>query len=104
VNDETINALERAALLAILTELAGGACRCGSAKKPRQAFCKSCYQRLPRLRRVALYKRVGEGYEQAYAAACEYLDLGAPSKTPDRLLSNSSMFSTVENSPKRGPS
>jgi ATP-dependent protease HslVU (ClpYQ) peptidase subunit len=38
------------------------------------SFCRSCYFILPAKARKDLYSRVGEGYEQAYAAACAVLD------------------------------
>jgi hypothetical protein len=55
-------------------ELAGTECRCGYKKKPRQTFCTRCYFRLtPELRRD-LYRRFGDGYEEAYEAAVAVLD------------------------------
>lgn len=44
-------------------------CECGRAKQPRQSFCRTCFYHLPKLLRARLYKRVGEGYEEAYAEA-----------------------------------
>jgi len=58
----------------LIAELAGTVCRCGSTKVARQTFCKRCYYRLPEFLRRALYRRVGQGYEQAYAQAAKMLD------------------------------
>lgn len=58
----------------LIAELRGGLCRCGAAKQPRQTFCRSCYFTLPAKMRSALYRRIGEGYEQAYQAAADHLD------------------------------
>lgn len=41
---------------------------CKKTKKARQTFCRSCYYKLPISKRQDLYKRVGEGYEEAYEA------------------------------------
>ena len=58
----------------LVAELAGLRCRCGAVKIPRQTFCRRCYRLLPRSLAKALYKRMGEGYEDAYAAACAHLE------------------------------
>lgn len=52
-------------------------CRCGNAKVRYQSFCKHCYHRLPRPRRMALYHRFGQtggSYEEAYSQAIDYLE------------------------------
>ncbi len=49
-------------------------CRCGNAKASKQTFCRTCYLSLPKQIRQALYKRISQGYEEAYAAAAERLD------------------------------
>ncbi len=54
---------------ALVAELQGTACRCGASKKAKQTFCRACYFALPKGQREALYHRVGNGYEAAYAAA-----------------------------------
>jgi len=57
----------------LLNELAGAECACGSPKIPRQSFCRACYYLLPPRLRRPLYKRIGEGYEQAYDEAAAFL-------------------------------
>lgn len=44
-------------------------CYCGAHKKPRQTFCIRCYRSLNASQKAALYRRVGEGYEEAHASA-----------------------------------
>lgn len=58
----------------LLEELAGKLCRCGGVKASKQTFCRFCYFKLPKAFRSALYKRVGEGYEEAYDAAVKVLE------------------------------
>lgn len=58
----------------LIDELSSTACRCGKNKRPRNTFCTGCYYSLPQPMPVALYHRVGQGYEEAYAAAAEFLD------------------------------
>lgn len=58
----------------LLEELQGTTCRCGRDKKTKMTFCGRCYHQLPRRIQRSLYKRVGEGYEEAYSTAVEYLD------------------------------
>ena len=48
-------------------------CLCGRSKKPRFAFCYQCYKKLPPDMQRALYKPFGGGYEQAFEAACKWL-------------------------------
>lgn len=57
----------------LLHELKSGQCPCGNRKRPRETFCSSCYFALPRVMRQELYNRVGEGYEEAYKQASDYL-------------------------------
>ena len=57
----------------LLLELLGFACRYGRVKVPRQTFCAECYRALPVAMQRALYRRFGQGYEEAYAAAVAYL-------------------------------
>ncbi|MBX3396535.1 MAG: hypothetical protein KF841_14330 [Phycisphaerae bacterium] len=51
---------------------------CAGKKKGMQTFCGKCYFKLPHAMRKALYDRVGEGYEEAFAAACDKLGVGNP--------------------------
>jgi hypothetical protein len=60
-------------LIALARELRGFKCRCGKVKASHQTFCSRCYHRLAPSLRTALYRDVGEGYEEAYDAACSVL-------------------------------
>jgi hypothetical protein len=51
---------------------------CGKAKKSRQLFCYVCFMALPAGRRSALYKLVGEGYEEAVEEALKSLSIQNP--------------------------
>jgi hypothetical protein len=46
---------------------------CAGAKKPGMSFCRSCYADLPVNMARALYKRVGQGYEEAFDHAVRKL-------------------------------
>ena len=46
---------------------------CGSKKPSRMSFCADCYWRLPREKRIALYRLFGDGYEEAYTLALKWL-------------------------------
>lgn len=58
----------------LIRELIGMKCRCQATKESRQTFCKRCYFRLRKDLQRRLYRRVGEGYEEAYREAAEFLD------------------------------
>ena len=53
----------------LIDELNGTLCQCGGGKARKQTFCRKCYFGLPKLMRQALYRRIGSGYEAAYADA-----------------------------------
>lgn len=57
----------------LVRELQSERCRCGNEKKSGQTFCRACYFQLTPQLRTRLYDRVGHGYEEAYAAAVQYL-------------------------------
>ncbi len=57
----------------IIDELMGTKCRCGANKKTQNTFCGVCFHKLPKPMKYALYKRVGDGYEEAYLAAVAHL-------------------------------
>lgn len=59
---------------ALIEELQGNRCRCGQAKKRGQTFCQACYFKLPPKLRGRLYRRVGQGYAEAYQEATAYLN------------------------------
>lgn len=67
--------LETGAKFAVLAvkELQSETCYCGAKKESGQTFCKREYFALPQKKRRALYNRIGEGYEEAYRDAREYL-------------------------------
>ncbi len=46
---------------------------CGKVKDLKRSFCKTCYYELPVGMRNALYRRLFEGYGEAYAAALVWL-------------------------------
>ena len=60
-------------LLELVRELSGTKCRCGRPKQTNKTFCGQCYYKLPEKMRMALYRRLGHGYEEAYDDAVEYL-------------------------------
>ena len=49
-------------------------CQCGRCKKPRNALCNGCYNRLPAHMKRALYRRLRDGFEYAYDNAVEWLN------------------------------
>jgi len=46
---------------------------CGQTKIGMQSFCRADYRRLPPELRQALWRRFGEGYEEAFEAARNWL-------------------------------
>lgn len=66
--------LTRERRLEILESLGSTKCEpCGMSKAPRMSHCRGCYFALPQAMRRALYKRFGEGYEEAYEASLQFL-------------------------------
>lgn len=58
----------------ILAEFLGMICpSCNQLKQKNNAFCVSCYRRLPRVLQHAVWNRFGEGFEQAFTDAKAYL-------------------------------
>lgn len=51
-------------------------CLCGKSKGVKMAFCGDCFHGLPAAMQKALYKRLGSGFEEAYAAAKAWLFRG----------------------------
>lgn len=70
----TVNDLGLQTLNELVRELRGTTCRCGERKVRGETFCSACYFSLPKDIRIRLIKRFGDGYEQAYASACNVLD------------------------------
>ena len=58
----------------LVKELRSTKCRCGQIKQSGHTFCRACYYLLPTDMRSRLYNHLGNGYEEAYAAAVERLD------------------------------
>lgn len=59
--------------LKLIRMLRGVSCQCGGKKGEGKSFCMKCYKALTLDMKRALYKRVGDGYEAAYAAAMAFL-------------------------------
>lgn len=51
----------------LLKHLMGEKCVCGAWKAVRMSHCKNCYASLPSTLKKNLYRRFGNGYEEAYA-------------------------------------
>lgn len=74
-HDPHVTAEERNATRTdLLRELASETCCCGKDKRKRNTFCASCYYSLPQYLKREIHKLVGEGYEEGYAAAREFLE------------------------------
>jgi len=59
---------------AILDDFLGTKCAgCGKRKSSRMSHCRRCFLQLPHKMQADLYKRFGEGYEEAFRASCEFL-------------------------------
>jgi hypothetical protein len=62
--------METSAIFAafVSTDCAG----CGGLKQKRNAFCLPCYRQLPKALQSCLWKRFGEGFEEAYQACLSW--------------------------------
>jgi len=56
-------------------ELMSEQCMCERVKKRHHSFCVRCYRALPSYLQTALYRRIGEGYEEAFDDAVKYLEV-----------------------------
>lgn len=56
-----------------VSELESEECQCGKPKKSGYSFCYGCYSSLPFEMQQALWKRIGQGYEEAYEEAVQFL-------------------------------
>jgi hypothetical protein len=66
--------LTRERRLEILKSLGSTKCEaCGETKHPKMSHCRGCYFALPQAMRRALYKRFGEGYEEAFEESLQFL-------------------------------
>jgi hypothetical protein len=70
--------------LQIIQDLNGTVCLCGKTKESGHSFCYGCYRRLPRPMGSHLYRRVGQGYEEAFEAAARQLKIW-PEPQPEKL-------------------
>ncbi len=59
--------------LELVAELRGMKCRCGEGKESGKTFCTSCYWSLPRDVQRNLYKKINQGYAEAYQEAVKIL-------------------------------
>ena len=66
--------LDKDERLRILRELGTAKCYCGAKKAMQQTFCRPHYSSLPGRMRSMLYQRFGQGYEEAYTAARQWLE------------------------------
>ncbi|MCE5242476.1 MAG: phage protein GemA/Gp16 family protein [Syntrophobacteraceae bacterium] len=57
-----------------LRELQSDQCQCGKSKGSGKSFCYSCWKKLPVDLQRPLYRRLGQGYEEAYEQAARHLD------------------------------
>ncbi len=57
----------------LLKELRSNECACGKPKKSGNSFCYGCYSSLPEDLQKKLYRRFGDGYEEAYEEAHGWL-------------------------------
>jgi hypothetical protein len=63
----------------ILEDFLGSVCSgCGGKKKPKMSHCRNCYYALPQQMRLALYRRFGAGYEQAFEESKKFLAARKP--------------------------
>lgn len=65
---------EQETRIRILREHQGNKCFCGAKKAVNHPFCLKHYASLPTDMYPGLNKRIGQGYEQAYAEARKYLE------------------------------
>lgn len=59
--------------ITLIRELRGNKCLCGRDKPSGKTFCYLCYHELPDTLKRAIYKRVGQGYEEAYVSCVAVL-------------------------------
>ncbi len=56
-----------------INELKSEECFCERQKKPKRSFCFRCYKALPANIKKGLWSRIGDGYEDAYDEAMNFL-------------------------------
>lgn len=57
-----------------IEQLKSNECQCGAFKKSMKSLCYGCYVSLPSWIQRDLYKRIRNGYEEAYEDAIEFLN------------------------------
>lgn len=58
----------------IMKDFQGTTCRgCFSRKNRSKSFCSTCYFKLSEEMRASLYQRFGQGYEEAFVEAVNFL-------------------------------
>jgi hypothetical protein len=69
----------------ILEDFLGDTCSgCSGKKKPKMSHCRNCYYALPRHMQLALYRRFGAGYEEAFEESTKFLQARKPEDTITR--------------------
>jgi len=56
-----------------IEELVSEECQCGRTKREGHSLCYRCYSSLPKDLQRDLWLRMGDGYEEAYDKAVEWL-------------------------------
>lgn len=86
---QNVTRLQRVLLLSM--SLRGKTCpACGGFKRENNSLCSVCYHHCPAHIKRALYRKVGEGYEEAIDAAISSLGHGEPCwpDLPERFKKN----------------
>jgi hypothetical protein len=69
----------------VLDDFLGNECAaCGGFKRTRMSHCGICYHRLPLEMQSTLYRRFGDGYEDAFAASTAWLLEKYPRPVPGK--------------------
>lgn len=72
----------------IFAEFSGRICpACHSIKRRQVAFCEDCFRKLPALLRSSLYKRFGDGFEQAYCGCLSWFRIQSPVRVSQKQKS-----------------
>jgi tRNA(Ile2) C34 agmatinyltransferase TiaS len=56
---------------------------CSMSKGKGKTLCGCCFYALPDVIQGRLYKRIGQGYEEAFAGAMRHLKVARPTMPPD---------------------
>tara|TARA_R110000796_G_C14571530_1_gene435794 strand:- start:33490 stop:33717 length:228 start_codon:yes stop_codon:yes gene_type:complete len=71
--DETTTTTTATQRLAMCQELRSVTCQCGRPKQQRHTFCVDCFRQIGRDIAQPLWRRFGNGYEEAHQAAMRIL-------------------------------